>query len=274
MLLEHGAKVNIVFNEMTPLKFAITNNVIEAIELLIQYKADIDHSSDKSTTTPLLTAVTTRNYKAAKILLENGALIDKTSIDDDITAIELVVWQEYYELLKLVLQYNADGSKSPISDSILYHIAIYAPEYFQGVADDYNINAFRRTDNGFTLKASVLQSGNISNLKYLESRSFDYSLSDTRGRRFINYAVVMATTEILEYLLSKYSYDLISGDEFHKTPLEYAIERGNIEVIWLIANSIPEDAFTSEYRKTLIKACNQYEITNRRFIAFLSESTE
>ncbi len=107
LLLENGANPNI-YNEndySTTLCYA-SAFFAEAVQILIDYGADVNAKHKLATMTPLDFAVSDNNINAARILLENGARI---TVEEQVEATHLYTCVEYGypEMLKLMLNFHS-----------------------------------------------------------------------------------------------------------------------------------------------------------------------
>lgn len=95
-----------VFEGVTPLMTATSENDLEQIELLIEEGADINEQ-DEEGSTALDWAIFSGHYEAAELLLEKGA--DPNTVDIyEATPLITAVFNENAEMVKLLLEHGAD----------------------------------------------------------------------------------------------------------------------------------------------------------------------
>ncbi len=121
--LNHSANV-IDDKGLTPLAYAIKNNNADIIELLIEYKADINGKLlDKLS--PLIYAVMLNKKNLIEFLVENGANIN---YQDSIgrTATMVAVEKNHVECLKNLLKLKPDLELSDYSGKDVYEYASFS----------------------------------------------------------------------------------------------------------------------------------------------------
>lgn len=111
MLIQNGADVNVT-NSMgeTALKFAVANNNISAVKLLLAAKASID-PRDFNGETPLHAAAARGNVEMVSLLLKSGAAVDATN-NNQATPLLLAVLGGYTESVRTLLQHKAEPNHS------------------------------------------------------------------------------------------------------------------------------------------------------------------
>ena len=146
ILLDSGAKPNIVSFGFTPLHIAVLNNRRDIVELLLDHKADINARTVNGEQTPLDLAVMQRNLTIARLLVERGAQLrnagpllmaatsgstgiarllltsgaDPSARDDDgTTALDIAVHRGNREIVQLLLDSGAKASAELLGDAVL-----------------------------------------------------------------------------------------------------------------------------------------------------------
>lgn len=114
-LLDQGADPNLPNNQgRTALIEAATHNFSNAIDVLSEYKADLDEQ-DLSEYTALMHAITFNHYEAAEILLKKNADVNKKQ-HRGLTALDLALQKpssgkEHKKLITLLKKYKAKTGK-------------------------------------------------------------------------------------------------------------------------------------------------------------------
>lgn len=106
LLKQHGADINEVYNNRTPLFAAIETISFEMIKFVIELGADVNLSFH--TTTPLMKAISSQNlaYEIVELLLQNGAEVNKAVNYE--TPIMRAIRIGDIQILELLIQYGAD----------------------------------------------------------------------------------------------------------------------------------------------------------------------
>ncbi len=94
----------------SPLGFAITEHLNEAVETLISYGADV-HIVEASGKTPLIRAVESKNFDGLILLLSAGADPLKKGKFDQRTPIEIAYSLGYTEMFNALIEYEANSYK-------------------------------------------------------------------------------------------------------------------------------------------------------------------
>lgn len=108
LLLKSGQYVDSITNDnVTPLmKTVITNNV-ETAKILLEFGANPNHKTKASGTTPLIKAILNSDINMVKLLLEHGADINLCD-DDGRTPLWVAANKNYNELVQLLIHNGAD----------------------------------------------------------------------------------------------------------------------------------------------------------------------
>ena len=119
LLLEHGVDPQASVwpssgTELTPLLFAITYRSIPMINLLLEFKADLNHPAATKSPTPLQYAAESGDLEIVKHLLDNGAAInDRPANVAGGTALQLAATERHIDIVTFPLQSGADINAPP-----------------------------------------------------------------------------------------------------------------------------------------------------------------
>ena len=112
VLLEYYPNVNFSMDNnfnygFSPLGYAIRNNLVGAVELLINYGADVN-ILEISGKTPLICAIEAKNLDFINLLLGAGADPRKSGINDERSPIDIALEQGNTEILNLLIHAEAN----------------------------------------------------------------------------------------------------------------------------------------------------------------------
>ncbi|XP_044726605.1 putative ankyrin repeat protein RF_0381 isoform X3 [Chrysoperla carnea] len=233
MLLVRGANINTQnrFGQ-TPLHKAIENNdQVEIIELLLKHKADIN-AEDECRKTPLFKAIENKNLKITKLLLDNGA-----NVKDDPKLLHSATMGECTEIVELLLQHNADVNvkdgcgQTPLYNAIQNNRLEIIELLLKHEADVNVKNRFGQTPLYNAVKNYQLE---ITEL--LLKHEADVNVKNLYGRTPLYKAIKNNQLEITELLL-KHKADINAQDVERKTPLFYAIKNENLKITKLLLDN-------------------------------------
>ena len=126
LLLKKGANIE-ARNDMnqTPLHLATQLGNCEIIQLLLDFKADIN--AFQTWKSPLHVAIIQNDRKATKILLKNGANPNLTSNPHDLRFIPLHIGIsiQHFDIVELLIAYNADLNLKDHRGLTSMHMAIH-----------------------------------------------------------------------------------------------------------------------------------------------------
>lgn len=105
VLLLSGYDVNYLIRGQTPLHFAIKDQNLKMIKMLIKHKADLEFK-DRYKETALNSAVRSGNTDIIKYLLEQGAEVN-TQASDSSTPLEFAIHQGDIESVNILEKYGA-----------------------------------------------------------------------------------------------------------------------------------------------------------------------
>lgn len=124
-LIDGGADLNAAFIyddfEMTPLKAAVKNGVLEQARMLIQNGASVDRESEKGIT-PLTLAIMSKNIDMIKLLLKSGA--NPSGSRKRETPLMIAVWKDDLKAVKLLLRFGADPNLETLAGASAIKAAV------------------------------------------------------------------------------------------------------------------------------------------------------
>ena len=227
MLVDGGASVRDRDNlGSTPLHIAVRWGAQKSAEKLIKLGININaqNSAGKS---PLAEAVIANKYDVTKYLLENGA--DPNSCDaNGITILMDTIRAQNAQIVKLLLNYGANPNLQQINGQNAYHEAAYmANTEIIALIRNAGGNPLSRDKEGNTPFSIVLKKDiNVIN----EVLGNSYNITDSDGNSPLHIVVKnKGSTTLLRTLIDRgYPLDTRNADGY--TPLNYAIEAGNLNM--------------------------------------------
>ena len=227
LLVDGGASVKDRDNlGSTPLHIAVRWGAQKSAEKLIKLGININaqNSAGKS---PLAEAVIANKYDVAKYLLENGA--DPNSCDaNGITILMDTILAQNAEIVKLLLNYGANPNLQQINGQNAYHEAAYMGNTeIIALIRNAGGNPLSRDKEGNTPFSIVLK----KDIKVInEVLGNSYNITDSDGNSPLHIVVKnKGSTTLLRTLIDRgYPLDTRNADGY--TPLNYAIEAGNLSM--------------------------------------------
>ena len=225
LLVDGGASVKDRDNlGSTPLHIAVRWGAQKSAEKLIKLGININaqNSAGKS---PLAEAVIANKYEVTKYLLENGA--DPNSCDaNGITILMDTIRAQNAQIVKLLLNYGANPNLQQINGQNAYHEAAYMGNTeIISLIRNAGGNPLSRDKEGNTPFSIVLK----KDIKVInEVLGNSYNITDSDGNSPLHIVVKnKGSTTLLRSLIERgYPLDTRNADGY--TPLNYAIEAGNI----------------------------------------------
>lgn len=249
-LLERGAKLSVDdVSGSTPLHRAAVSGHSRIVELLLEHGADI--STRFLGLTPLALAVQQENKDAIQVLLEYKA--DWTSVVGGTRSIiHWAAWNSSTGVFSLLLNVNQDFDvlmKGPWS---LLNNAAHGGkiENLKILLGKRPIEDFKPDFEGRTALHLAARGGKLAAFEMLLYLGCNPIAKDSRGRNILHYASMGSSLELIERTLQlPCSADLLE-QESRFTPLHWAAASGNPQVMAaLVAAGLEETAVKANFPK-------------------------
>ena len=192
VLIEYKAKMNVGCgaNRLTPLGFASSYGYYDLCEWLIEKKARV-LGKDKFKRTPLIMAVRNGHTKIASLLLQNGSEWDHTDSSMN-TALHYAAAYGWLDIIELLLKAGADVNAqnswkiSPINIAMLknHHGCV------KRFLEEANVDVNGKDEKGRTLimlSLFVLDDESHDFISYLLKKGADPNIADLEGQSSIHY---------------------------------------------------------------------------------------
>ena len=191
-----------IFKEHTVIDWAIRNNRIDVLEILIAKDTDVNYS-DKYGIIPLCIAVDLDKLSIVQYLVANGANVNAG---------------DKYGITPLCLAVDRDKL------SIVQYL----------VANGADVNAGDK--HGNTPLYIAASRGSLSIVQYLVANGADVNAGDKHGNTPLYIAASRGSLSIVQYLVAN-GADVNAGDKYGTTPLHVAVESDKLSIVqYLVAN--------------------------------------
>eukprot|EP00833_Pecoramyces_ruminatium_P014660 jgi/Orpsp1_1/1188692/evm.model.d7180000066551.1 len=191
----------------SPITYAIKNNNVEVVNILIKNKANLDQmNQDKST--PLTIAINNNNINMVKLLIDSGADVNKLE-----SIIFLACDKNKTEIFSYLIEHGANCNVKDNNGTPLLLLAIRNNINFDCIKKlvENNVNINERDNNGIDPLLEVIETNNTEIIKFL----IDYSQKNNIKMNPINIELAISKLgySILEYLLSSSSISIDSNQQ-------------------------------------------------------------
>ncbi|KAK4078600.1 uncharacterized protein Triagg1_2931 [Trichoderma aggressivum f. europaeum] len=241
MLLETG-KVDVNGRDgehkETPLIWAARNGHQDIVKLLLDAGADVNVKEHDLGETALTLAIESGHETTVQALLDNGANVHHRD-HSDYTPLFTASWQNSETVMKLLLDRGVDvnarneDAQTPIFLASAHGTVEMVNLLLDADADIDAIDVEGRTPLFF---ATALHQQDIISL--LLERGSNMNARDKEGRTAIYTAIGSGDKEVVNLLLSTNTVDIYNKDENGVTPIDWAKERGNRDIIHLLHHHI------------------------------------
>ncbi|XP_057318326.1 uncharacterized protein LOC130663224 [Microplitis mediator] len=219
-LIHHRAKINITYNNNTPLHLAVEQNNYAIAEFLIKRRAEVNALTEENRS-PLQIAIEKNNINLVKLLIKNNADINVVTKNYE-TALILSILNEYFDLFKILL--DAGAEVNPIN----------LPPLFLAVEK----NCYKMTErliergadvntiyNNQTALIIVVEKENMKIAKLLIRNKADVNIEVAAAKTALSVAIIKGNFVIFKMLVDAIA-DLNSPNLL---PLHLAVLQDNYE---------------------------------------------
>ena len=236
--IKKGADVDTVFeNGATPLIYAIANNHLSTVRVLLSYNADVDEPAyDRQT--PLMVAVRNKNPEITEALIRAGADLEKTDINGA-TALHLAAISGAFTETDMLLYYGADANKKTLDGTTPLMAAIWAG--YDDIADlliQNGANMEAQDNGGFTPLLIASQNNDTLMINLLIKEGVNLYEKNNYNYDALDLAIESDNKDAVELLLSK-GNRWNSGDDkavspyavasaFHRNGMVKILEAANV----------------------------------------------
>lgn len=241
--LDSGKDPNVTdWKNQTPLLFASSTNNIEAVNLLLKFKADTEIKRSRFNQTPLMVSVIKQHEEVVELLLKAGAnpnnVSDNVSGNGGSSLIEAVL-KNNKNIVKLLLDYGADtetkGSKSnqtALFVAVIKQHDVIVETLLKAGANPNNAETDSETS---ALNQAVLKN-DISIVKLLLKHGADVTRKTQSGSFALIEAVNSKNVEMTELLIMN-DANIDQQDNRGNTALMYAAINGQLEMARLLIDN-------------------------------------
>ncbi|KAF2899013.1 hypothetical protein ILUMI_07160, partial [Ignelater luminosus] len=249
ILIENRADIHLPYeNKRTVLHVASINGFIDCIKELHYSGADIN-TSDENGKTPLHYAVQNTQIKSVEYLLQLGADVNKADTFGR-TFVHYAVQNLNLENLKLFdnFAFNTLNTKDRDGRTLVH----YAIRRIKVEKIDYLLPLGKKHNHWHHYRSTpfhrAFKEDKLCNIKFLIRSGGNINETDNCGRTALQYAVEENNLETIEYLL-ELGADINKSDRDNRTPLFNAVQFGKINVIkWLLDSNADVNKYDTSKR--------------------------
>ncbi|XP_057319438.1 putative ankyrin repeat protein RF_0381 [Microplitis mediator] len=219
-LIHHRAKINITYNNNTPLHLAVDQNNYAIAKFLIRRAAKVNALTEAKRS-PLQIAIERNNLNLVKLLIENNADINVFTKNDE-TALIFSIKNEYFDLFKILL--DAGAEVNPVNLPPLF-VAVEKNCYKiteRLIERGADINTIY---NNQTPLIIAVENGNMKIVKLLIRNKADINIKVAAAKTALSAAIIKGNFVIFKMLVNAIA-DLNSPNLL---PLHLAVLQENYE---------------------------------------------
>lgn len=266
LLLENGADINFVFKDMTPLQIVASCNSVHLVELLLQFKPDINHQCENLGYTALHYACAFSCVKVTQLLLKHGAdtkiksksnlclplhvallhknkeialeliLADPNVVNeyaleengDKLTPMLLAAQNDYPDVIQVLSQLGADLHIEGNYVNPLHVAASHGFDSSVFALIEAGASVNYPNKDGIVPLVSALDCS--STRKILLDNSADVNTKCYCGLTVLHYATLRENLDAIQELVKKGAH-IDDQDSAGDTPLVYSIRKKHIEIV-------------------------------------------
>lgn len=202
LIKECGAYVNLVdhFGE-SPLMFAAMKGSIETIRCLLDNGSSI-YTQAYDLATPLFLAVSENRVAVTELLLREGSPIE-TADTDDVRPFHLAVRNGSIEMVKLLHKF--------------------------GAMMDHSIDS-----TGYTPLHQASFQGSVEIIEFMIEKGVRLNITTIDGKSILHTACMGCQFHMCDWIIAKGNLDINKQDDHSLTPLDYAVQLHNYEIMTLL----------------------------------------
>ncbi|XP_057319242.1 ankyrin-3-like [Microplitis mediator] len=227
-LIHHRARINITYDNNTPLHLAVDQNNYAITEFLIRRRAEVN-ALTKENQSPLQIAIEKNNLNLVKLLIKNNADINRVTKNYE-TALIFSIKNENFNLFKILL--DAGAEVNPVNLPPLF-VAVEKNCYKMTerlIERGANINTIY---NNQTALIIAVEKENMKIVKLLIRNKADINVEIAAAQTALHLAVLQDNYEFTEFLISS-GADVNSLDGRRQTPLHISVTKKNKKIINLL----------------------------------------
>ena len=232
-LLKKGADIDKESIEgATPLVFAVANNHLTTVKVLLTYNPNLNNWTSTSET-PLIISVRNQNSEITETLIRAGADVDQTD-KEGVTPLLFAAIYGSFNLADLLLYYEADCNKKSNDGTTPLMAAIWSG--FADIADlliQNGANLEAKDNDGFTPLLIAAQNGDTLMIGRLLKEGVDIYEKNIYNYNALALAIEANQKPAFEFLLSKGDKWTV-GDNQAVNPYKVASAFGRSEMIKIL----------------------------------------
>lgn len=239
-LLAHGAEVdkrNARHFNFTALMYASVKGQAEAVQALLESKADLALKDEKNYTSFLL-AAESGHWAAAERLIKAGA--DRHAVTDKhgIGAMTMLVRANSYDAVLAGIQSGLDVNNR--LDNGFTPLMFALQNGNRRVAELLKQHGARYREvgqDGWTPLMSAIEHLDVMRAKQLIAEGADVRVTDNYGVSALTLSSAFGLAEVAEAVIKKGADVNVVDKGWQETPLMYAVENGNKKLVELLVNN-------------------------------------
>lgn len=229
-----ASKDSIRLRDRSPLLWAVQNNSVDRVKLLLDAGANIQSRDDRGQTS-LWWAVEKSNVAMVKLLLDRGANVELKDKKDR-TPLHWAVQKGKVDIVKQLLNANANiESKDDNGETPLWRAARSGVVAIVKLLLNAGANTESKDSYGHTLLSWAEYYENVGMVKLLLNAGANIELKDTRGRTLLWEAARNGNVNMVRLLLHA-GANIESKDDNGQTPLWRAARSGDMAIVKLLVD--------------------------------------
>ena len=261
--IEDIDNLNFYIDGTNPLHYAIEEDKIEIVKILLEYGADVNLKINDYT--PCMSATFIGNLTILKLLVEYGGNCDLITTRG-YSAFKLACNRGNKEIVKYLFSNSATHERNEslwiaCRNNDVEIVALLLSDSWE---KDKDIDSNFIKNNRSCLEISI-QGGNIEIINILLQYGANINKCDTRGRSLLIKAIIYENIDIVELLLEK-GIRVMLKDRRTNLPIHFAAEINNTELLNLIIQINDVNSKNVFGETPIFNACNYNCIDNLRLL--------